>query len=111
MRINLKLDGMEIWFAVKGYGPSTSDNWDSQWCDIEYSFCFGDVIHYAKDADEVLLSCEIEEMEAVFTDLLDNQYTGNEYSISETNVNKLQNASYEALTISPENSPIAVSLA
>lgn len=36
--------------------------------------------------------------------------TGNEHFVNETNVNKLQNASYEALTIRPENSPIAVSL-
>lgn len=75
MRFNIKLDGMEIWFAVKGYGPSTSDNWDSQWCDVDYSFEFEDVIHYEKENDEVLLSCEIEEMESVFTKLLENQYT------------------------------------
>ena len=36
--------------------------------------------------------------------------TGNEHYIDVTNVNKLQNVSYEALTIRPENSPVGVNL-
>lgn len=36
--------------------------------------------------------------------------TGNEHYIEPNNVAKLQNQSYEALNIRPENSPIAVSL-
>lgn len=36
--------------------------------------------------------------------------TGNEHYIDTNNVSKLQNESYEALTIRPETSPVAVSL-
>lgn len=75
MRLNLNLDGMEIWLGVNGYTPSTRENWDYQWCDVDFSFKFENVINYRKDDDEVLLSCEIEEIVSVFTKLLNDEYT------------------------------------
>lgn len=71
MAFNLNVDGMEIYLNINGYEKTNSDNWDSTWCQVDFSFMFPDCINYSKSNDEVLLACEIESLENGLTNLLE----------------------------------------
>lgn len=73
MAFNLNVDGMEIYLNINGYEKTNSDNWDSTWCQVDFSFMFPDCINYSKNNDEVLLACEIESLENGLTNLLENR--------------------------------------
>ena len=69
----LDISGINFQLRIKGYEPSTRENWDYQWCKCDFSFCSGEWLNYHKENDEVLLSCEVEELEKSLTDLLNDK--------------------------------------
>lgn len=70
MWLKLDLDGIVAQIRIKGYTPSSHDEWDSQWCKVDFSFSSDDWLNYHKENDEVLLSCEVEELAAQIEKLL-----------------------------------------
>lgn len=75
MSIQIKADGIIIDFLVKGYRKSTRENWDDQWCRCDFSFRSNSWLNYQSVDNEVLLSCEIEELENSLSLLLENKIT------------------------------------
>ena len=75
MWLEIDASGIEIKLRINGYVPSTKDNWDSQWCQCDFLFSSGEWLNYHKENDEVLLSCEVEELEEYLTKLLNNELT------------------------------------
>lgn len=73
MAFYLNVDGMEIYLNINDYVKTNSDNWDSTWCRVDFSFKFLKCINYSKSNDEVLLACEIESLEKSLTDLLEHK--------------------------------------
>ncbi len=70
MWFKLNLCGIEMNIRIKGYEPSNKDEWDGQWCDVDFSFIGESWLKYQRDDDEVLLSCEVEELAEALDDLL-----------------------------------------
>jgi len=80
MRYNvmwLEIDacGIEIKLQIKGYKQTNKDDWDSEWCKCDFLFASGDWLNYHKEDDEVLLSCEVDDLEESLTKLLTNELT------------------------------------
>ena len=73
MGLEIDVCGIVIKLQIKGYEPSCKEKWDSQWCDCDFSFKFDECIDYHRENDEVLLSCEVEEIEAALTKLLNDE--------------------------------------
>ena len=70
MWFKLNLNGIVMNMRIKGYEPSEKDKWDYQWCDVDFSFIGESWLNYQRDNDEVLLSCEVEELAQALDDLL-----------------------------------------
>lgn len=70
MWFKLNLNGIVVNMRIKGYEPSEKDKWDYQWCDVDFSFVGESWLNYQRDNDEVLLSCEVEELAQALDDLL-----------------------------------------
>ena len=62
MWLEIDADGIRVNLQIKGYKPSNEDNWYSNWCNCDFLFTSGDWLNYHKENDEVLLSCEVEEL-------------------------------------------------
>ena len=73
MWLRLDLEGMKVQLQIKGYQPSSRDYWDFQWCKVDFAFAFPECINYTKQDDEVLLSCEVEELEAKLDDFINDK--------------------------------------
>ena len=73
MWLELDACGIEIKLRIKGYIPSTKDDWDNQWCPCDFLFLSRDWLNYHKNDDTVLLSCEVEALEESLTKLLANK--------------------------------------
>lgn len=75
--LNVQIDaaGITIDLLIKGYRKSTKDNWDELWCRCDFSFTSNNWLNYKSVDNEVLLSCEIEELEQSLTKLLDGKIT------------------------------------
>lgn len=73
MWFNLDLCGIKLNMRIKGYKPSHKEEWDSQWCDVDFSFVGESWLEYQRDDDEVLLSCEVEELATLLDDLLNDK--------------------------------------
>lgn len=78
MWLKLDLKGMKIELQIKGYLPSDRENWDYQWCDVDFSFVFRGCIDYSRMDDEIILSCEVEELERKINDFIHNKITKRE---------------------------------
>lgn len=70
----LNLEGMKINIQIRNYEKSDKDIWDIQWCKVDFSFIFRDIINY-KNSSEILLSCEIEELKDKLDDLINDRIT------------------------------------
>lgn len=70
MWFKLDLSGIEMKMRIKGYEPSERGKWDYQWCNVDFSFIGGYWLNYHKDNDQILLSCEVEELAQALDDLL-----------------------------------------
>ncbi len=75
MEFRLDISGVTVYLKVNGYVKSTKEEWDSQWCRCDFAFMSGDWLNYHKESDEVLLSCEVEELEEKLTKLLSDELT------------------------------------
>lgn len=75
MRLRLDLQGMRIDLEIKGYHNSNSNNKFDNWCQVSYSFVFPDCINYSKQDDEILLSCEVEDLKEMLDDFIDGKIT------------------------------------
>ena len=75
MSIQIDAAGIIIDLLVKGYRKSNKDNWDEQWCKCDFAFRSGSWLNYQSADNEVLLSCEIEELEQSLTQLLNGEIT------------------------------------
>lgn len=75
MRLRMDLDGIILQLKIKEYRPADGNDWDDKWCKVDFSFSSGDWLNYHKENDEVLLSCEVEEIAGLLRELLDNKLT------------------------------------
>ena len=73
MWFRLDLNGIEMNLRIKGYTPPSRDDWDDQWCDVDFSFIGDSWLNYQRDSDEVLLSCEVEDLANSLDELLDDK--------------------------------------
>ena len=71
MWLNLNLDGIKLYFKVSGYHKS-GEKWYDEWCSVEFTLQSDNWLNYTQ-AGELLLACEIEELESAFTDLLQDK--------------------------------------
>lgn len=71
--LKIDLDGIVVQMRINGYKPSTQENWDSQWCKVDFSFSSDDWLNYHKEQDEVFLSCEVEELAKCISKLLHDE--------------------------------------
>ena len=75
MSIQIDAAGIIIDLLVKGYRKSNKDNWDEQWCKCDFAFKSDSWLNYQSVDNEVLLSCEIEELEQSLTQLINGEIT------------------------------------
>jgi len=75
MWLKIDLDGITVQMRINGYKPSTHEDWDSQWCKVDFSFSSDDWLNYHKEQDEVFLSCEVEELADGIAKLLRDEVT------------------------------------
>lgn len=68
----LDANGIKFQLDIKGYKKSDKDNWDCQWCRCDFLFSSGKWLNYHKENDEILLSCEVEELKDSLEKLLDD---------------------------------------
>ena len=73
MRLKIDLNGIMLRLKIMGYTPSTQEDWDSQWCDVDFSFSSGNWLDYHRENDEVLLSCEVEALAENIEKLLNDE--------------------------------------
>lgn len=73
MWLELDLCGIKVKLRIKGYKPTGKEDWDSEWCNCDFLFASGEWLNYHREDDEVLLSCEVEELEESLTKLLNNE--------------------------------------
>lgn len=73
MWFNLDLCGIKMNLRIKGYEPSSKDKWDDQWCNVDFSFVGESWLNYQRNNDELLLSCEVEELSQLLDELLSNK--------------------------------------
>lgn len=72
-RLRIDLDGIVVSLEVRGYQPPSHDDWDVQWCKVDFSFCSGEWLNYHKENDEVLLSCEVKTLAENIQQLLNDE--------------------------------------
>lgn len=73
MWLNLDVCGIKIQLRINGYRPSTKNDWDSQWCTCDFDFSSGDWLNYHRECTEIMLSCEVEELESTLSQLLNDE--------------------------------------
>ena len=75
MGLELEVDGIKVKFEIRGYLLTNRSNWEREWCQIDYSFSFGESLNYHKENYESLLSCEIDYLVEQLANLLNNKLT------------------------------------
>ncbi|MBE6819967.1 MAG: hypothetical protein E7516_02830 [Ruminococcaceae bacterium] len=71
--MNFNIDGINVYLKINNYRHSNKENWDSLWCNCDFMFNSGDWLNYHRENDEIFLCSEIEELESVFTMLLNGE--------------------------------------
>lgn len=69
----LNVDGMIVRLSVNDYEKSNKADWDSQWCNCEFSLGFENQLIFYESSGSLLLSCEIEDLESKLTQLLNDE--------------------------------------
>ena len=67
------ISGIDVYLNIKGYSPSTKDDWDCNWCKCDFMFKSGEWLNYHKEDDEVFLSSEVENLKEYLTKLLNGE--------------------------------------
>lgn len=73
MWLKLDIDGIIFQLQVRSYQPSTTENWDSEWCRIGLSLASRNWLNYMIENDEVLLSCEVQVLTESLEKLLNDE--------------------------------------
>ena len=73
MWLKLNIEGMKIELQISNYQQSNKENWDDNWCDIDFSFVFQGCINYS-GTSSVMLSDEVEELEKTITGFIDGKF-------------------------------------
>ena len=73
MSLSLNVEGINIYLKINNYNPSNIENLYSDWCKCDFMFNSGDWLNYHKENDEIFLCCEVEELEATLTMLLNGE--------------------------------------
>ncbi len=69
----MDVSGIVVHLRIKGYEAARENEWGGPWCKCDHAFRSGDWLNYHKEEDEILLSCEIEELEIGLTRLLNDE--------------------------------------
>ncbi len=69
----LDIDGITVNLGIKGYRTSSKDNWDVEWCNCDFLMEFNKWLNYAFYDREILLMCEVEELEKMLTKFINNE--------------------------------------
>ena len=69
----MNVDGMIVRLSIKGYEKSNKADWDTQWCECEFSLGFENQLIFYESSGSLLLSCEIEDLESKLTQLLNDE--------------------------------------
>ena len=77
MWFHLDLDGIDFHFRISQYRKSIKDIWDEQWCKVDLTLQNGNWLNY-QTSSEMLLSCEVEQLNAKLIDLLSNKLQSQE---------------------------------
>ena len=64
---------MIVRLSVNDYEKSNKADWDSQWCNCEFSLGFENQLIFYESIGSLLLSCEIENLESKLTQLLNDE--------------------------------------
>lgn len=72
MWLKLNLDGIKLYFNIKGYRQSTDANWTDEWCGVELSVQSENWLNYSQSG-ELLLACEVEEILSLLEDLIEDR--------------------------------------
>lgn len=75
MWLKLDLDGIIFQLQIRGYRPSTKENWDDNWCRVSLSLTSRNWLDYSIREDEVLLSAEIETLAEDLSKLLNDDFS------------------------------------
>ena len=54
MWLKLNIEGMKIELQISNYQQSNKENWDDNWCDIDFSFVFQGCINYSGTSSVML---------------------------------------------------------
>ena len=73
MWLKLNIEGMKIELQISNYQQSNKENWDDNWCNIDFSFVFQGCINYS-GTSSVMLSDEVEELEKTITGFIDGKF-------------------------------------
>ncbi|MFS8541308.1 MAG: hypothetical protein LOD89_04375 [Tissierellales bacterium] len=73
MWFKLNLDGIIFKLKILNYLPSSTENWDSQWCKIDLSITSGNWLKYIINNDELLLASEVETLSDNLRKLLNDE--------------------------------------
>ena len=74
MWMKLDLDGIIFHFRICGYRVSTPA-WDVEWSRVDFTLKSGDWLNYQVHDTELLLMCEIEELQKKLQDLISDKLT------------------------------------
>ena len=75
MWLRLDLEGLDFQFRITGYHPSTRENWDCEWCNVDLSMIAPHWLDYHIDNQEIMLCCEVESLKKGIDDLLEDRLT------------------------------------
>ncbi len=73
MWLKLDLNGMRVDLQINGYQSSNSEDWYDNWCNVDFFFKFPGCIEYSGMDEEILLSCEVEELESAIDDFINDR--------------------------------------
>lgn len=73
MWLKLNLDGIVMSLRIRQYKKVEADDWDSTWCNTDFSFISEPWLKYIKEDDEVLLAREVDDLAEALEKLLTDQ--------------------------------------
>ena len=73
MWLQLNLDGIVLSLRIRQYKRVKADDWDSTWCETDFSLISEPWLDYSKENDEILLAREVDNLAEALEKLLDDQ--------------------------------------
>lgn len=69
MSLKLNLGDIILTLRISGYHKTRTEDWDREWCKIDFSLQSGDWLNYKITQDETLLCCEVDSLVSDLTAL------------------------------------------